>query len=218
MKFARRKTSSLPFDVLCGLDELTSRSPSLRPSPQGEGELTAAIFRRTPLNHGKKQARASGHPLLGERAGVRGTATSDNQVRSETKRRSDGFTLAEVLAALVFMAILIPVALEGLSIAGRAGEVAARKSEAALVAERILNESVLTTNWNSSVQNGTVRQGYRDFRYTLRSDPWDLDPNQTAMRLLSVEVTFDAQGQDHSVRMSTLVDSSTPLTPTTSQQ
>ena len=128
------------------------------------------------------------------------------------------FTLAEVLAALVFMAILIPVALEGLSIASRAGLVAARKSEAALVAERILNESILTTNWNSSVQNGSVRQGYRDFRYTLRNDPWDLDPNQTAMRLLSVEVTFDAQGQDHSVRMSTLVDSSAPLTPTTSQQ
>src|SRR6266446_3903994 len=122
-----------------------------------------------------------------------------------------GFTLAEVLAALVFMAILIPVALEGLSIASRAGEVAARKSEAALVAERILNENVVTTNWNTTVQNGTVRQGIRDFRWTLRNDPWDKDPNQTAMRLLSVEVTFPAQGRDHSVRMSTLVDSSTPL-------
>jgi type II secretory pathway pseudopilin PulG len=128
------------------------------------------------------------------------------------------FTLAEVLAALVFMAILIPVALEGLSIASRAGVLAARKSEAALVAERVLNESVVTTNWNTSVQNGTARQGYRDFRWTLRNDPWDLDPNQSAIRLLSVEVTFDAQGQDHSVRMSTLVDSSAPLTPTTSQQ
>src|SRR3989442_1394692 len=108
------------------------------------------------------------------------------------------FTLAEVLASLVFMAILIPVALEGLSIASRAGEVAARKSEAALVAERILNESVITTNWNSTVQNGTVRQGFRDFRWTLRNDPWDKDPNQNAMRLLSVEVTFAAQGRDYS--------------------
>src|SRR5678815_5922911 len=115
------------------------------------------------------------------------------------------FTLAEVLAALVFMAILIPVALEGLSIASRAGVVAARKSEAALVAERVLNENIVTTNWNTSVQNGTVRQGFRDFRWTLRNDPWDLDPNQNSMRLLSVEVTFSAQGRDHSVRMNTLV-------------
>jgi type II secretory pathway pseudopilin PulG len=128
------------------------------------------------------------------------------------------FTLAEVLAALVFMAILIPVALEGLSIASRAGAMAARKSEAALVAEQVLNESVITTNWNTTVQNGTVRQGVRDFRWTLRNDPWDKDPNQNAIRLLSVEVTFAAQGRDHSVRMSTLVDGSTPLSGTTAAQ
>src|SRR6266487_4282797 len=86
-----------------------------------------------------------------------------------------GFTLAEVLAALVFMAILIPVALEGLHIASRAGEVATRKGEAALVAERVLNESIVTTNWNTTLQNGTVRQGIRQFRWTLRNDPWDKD-------------------------------------------
>src|SRR5437867_6434981 len=84
------------------------------------------------------------------------------------KQSAAAFTLAEVLAALVFMAILIPVALEGLHIASRAGEVAARKSEAALVAERILNENIVTTNWNTTVQNGTVRQGIRDLRWTLR--------------------------------------------------
>ena len=127
------------------------------------------------------------------------------------------FTLAEVLAALVFMAILIPVALEGLSIASRAGEVAARKSEAALVAERVLNESVITTNWNTTVQNGSVRQGIRDFRWTLRNAPWDKDPNQTAIRLLSVEVTYTAQGRDYLVKLNTLVDSSTPLSQGTAQ-
>src|SRR5215831_14966974 len=61
------------------------------------------------------------------------------------------FTLAEVLAALVFMAIVIPVALWALGISSRVGEVAARRGEAALVAERILNESIVTTNWNRSV-------------------------------------------------------------------
>src|SRR5216684_819976 len=59
------------------------------------------------------------------------------------------FTLAEVLAALLFMAIVIPVALEGMHVASRAGSVAVRKREAARVAERILNESLVTTNWNN---------------------------------------------------------------------
>lgn len=130
-----------------------------------------------------------------------------------------GFTLAEVMAAMVFMAILIPVALEGLSIASRAGEVAVRKSEAALVAERLLNENVVTTNWNQSSQNGTLRQGVRDFRWSMRNDPWNQDANVSTMRQLSVEVKFDVQGRDYTVRMSTLVDSATPFTtPTTTQQ
>src|SRR5947199_3046494 len=117
--------------------------------------------------------------------------------RAHTKNNSRptcGFTLAEVMAALVFMAILITVAIEGLSIASRSGEVAARKAEAALVAESVLNEMVVTTNWNSSLQNGNVRQGIHDFQYTIHNDPWNQDPNATTMRQLSVEVKYTAQG------------------------
>jgi general secretion pathway protein I len=137
--------------------------------------------------------------------------------RSRSTERA--FTLAEVLAALVFMGILIPVALEGLHIASRAGEVAARKSEAALVAERVLYENIVTTNWNSGVQNGMVRQGLRQFRWKLRNDPWNEDPNQNAMRLLAVEVSFDVQGRDYALRLSTLADSSQPLSqPQTASQ
>jgi hypothetical protein len=122
------------------------------------------------------------------------------------------FTLAEVLASLVFLAILIPVALEGLNIASRAGEVAARKSEAALVAESILNETVVTTNWNQSVQSGTVKQGLREFRWTIRNEPWNQDPAATTMRQLTAEVSYSVQGIPQSVRLSTLVDSSPPAT------
>ena len=125
------------------------------------------------------------------------------------------FTLAEVLAALVFMAILIPVALEGLSIASRTGSVATRKAEAAIVAESILNETIVTTNWNSSLQNGTVRQGLHEFRWTMRNDPWDQDPNATTMRQLSVEVKYSVQGRDYAVRLCSLVDSAPPITQTT---
>src|SRR5947209_14666046 len=131
---------------------------------------------------------------------------------------SQAFTLAEVLAALVFMAILIPVALEGLSIASRAGEVAARKSDAALVAERLLNESVVTTNWNNAVQNGNVRQGIRDFRYSLKNEPWDQDANQSVMRRISVQGQFTAQGREYSVKLSTLVDSTSGFSQSQQQQ
>jgi hypothetical protein len=132
-----------------------------------------------------------------------------------TRSMSAGFTLAEVMAALVFMAIVIPVALEGLSIASRAGEVAARKSDAALVAERVLNDSLVNTNWTQTVQSGTVRQGVRDFRWTLHNDPWSVDREQ-GMRLLTVEVNYAAQGKDYAVRLSTLASDVSIMTQTNS--
>lgn len=119
-----------------------------------------------------------------------------------------GFTLAEVLASLLFMAIVIPAAVEALHIASLAGTVAERKGEAARVAQRLLAESMVTTNWQQSAQSGTLVEGWRQFRWTLSNEPWNQDPNQNVMRLLSVEVVFTAQNRDYSVRMSTLMDSS----------
>ena len=123
-------------------------------------------------------------------------------------RHTAAFTLAEVLAALLFMAIVIPAAVEGLHIASRAGTVAERKGEAARVAQRLLTESLVTTNWNQSVLSGTLVEGRRQFRWTMHNDPWNRDPNQNVIRQLSVEVIFTAQNRDYSVRLSTLVDSS----------
>jgi type II secretory pathway pseudopilin PulG len=118
------------------------------------------------------------------------------------KKIRAAFTLAEVLAALLFMAIVIPVAIEALHVATLGGEVAVRKGEAARVADRILSESLVTTNWTSGSQNGTVTEGADDFRWTLSSQNWPQD----AMELLTAEVTFSAQGRDYSVKLSTLAN------------
>jgi len=141
--------------------------------------------------------------------------------------------LAEVLAALLFMAIVIPVAVEGLQLANRAGEVAQRKSQAARIAERVLNENIATTNWTASSQSGTVIEGIREFRWNLTSEPWNQNltnqvpaetmsmgqlvggqpqvtavaSSQTTLNLLTVEVTYVVQNRDYTVRLCTLIDS-----------
>jgi hypothetical protein len=119
------------------------------------------------------------------------------------------FTLAEVLAALLFLAIVIPTAVEALHVASLAGEVAARKSEAARVADRVLSESIVTTNWSSGVQSGTVTEGILNFRWRLTAESWPQD----SMQLLTAEVTYSAQGRDFSVRMSTLANLQTIAAP-----
>src|SRR5580704_7355221 len=117
-------------------------------------------------------------------------AAPTNRTASGGRERQSGFTLVEVLAALMFMAIVIPVAIEALRVASLSGEVAARKGEAARVADRVLNEAVVTGN--SGQQNGTVTEGSREFRWTVHRDVWPVD----AMQLMMAEVTYTAQGRD----------------------
>jgi prepilin-type N-terminal cleavage/methylation domain-containing protein len=116
-----------------------------------------------------------------------------------------GFTLAEVLAALAFMAIVIPVAVEGLRVASLAGQVGQRKAVAARIAERVLNERVVTSQTQTAAQRGVVQDGVQQYQWSLRSELWPED----AMRLVTVEVTFPVQGQTYDVRLSTLMDNST---------
>ena len=135
---------------------------------------------------------------------------------SPVTRHASAFTLAEVLAAMLFLAIVIPAVVEALHVASLAGEVAARKGAAARIGDRILNESIVTTNWNVGSQNGTVTEGAEEFHWTLNNQNWPVDTT-AAMRLLTAEVTFSAQGHDYSVVMSTLANGQVPGTTGLSQ-
>ena len=116
-------------------------------------------------------------------------------------RRRAAFTLAESMAALLFLAIVIPVAVEAIYTASLAGEVAARKGSAARIADRVLNESLVMTNWSNGTQNGTATEGGREFRWTLTSASW---PQDSAMSVVTAEVKFLARGKDYSVKLETL--------------
>lgn len=119
--------------------------------------------------------------------------------------REEGFTLAEVLAALVFLAIVIPVVAQGLSLASKTGATASRRYQAGLVAERVLNEAIVTTNWGVAEVKGLARQGIQEFQWTLRSEPWLVD-SKVSLHLLSADVIYSVQGRDQTVTMSTLVE------------
>jgi type II secretory pathway pseudopilin PulG len=130
---------------------------------------------------------STGHP---------GPARGGGQLR----RRPAAFTLAEVLAALMFLAIVIPVAVEALHIASASGVIAVRKAEAARVADRVLNEALVLTNWTQALA-GTVTRNGQDYRWSIRNDNWTPDP---AITLLTATVEFSAQGRPYSVQLATL--------------
>jgi hypothetical protein len=130
--------------------------------------------------------------------------------KSPGARLASGFTLVEVLAALVFMAIVIPTAVQGLRVANLAGQVGQRKAVAARIAERMLNEAIITRQWQSGSPSGVVQDGSMQYRWLTRTAPWNQQSQQiqqNVLRLLTVQVTFPVQGQDYDVRLSTVVDS-----------
>src|ERR1700677_1601914 len=137
------------------------------------------------------------------------TATNNARPGAVRPGRNSAFTLAECMVALLFVAIVIPAAVEALHVASGAGEIAVRKGEAAHIADRVLSESLVMTNWNAGPQNGTTGEGSDQFHWTLSSQNWSAD----TMQLLTAEVTFSTQGRQYSVKMSTLASLQSQTTP-----
>lgn len=121
--------------------------------------------------------------------------------------RVSGFTLAEVLAALAFMAIVVPVSIEGIRLANVAGQLSQRKTVAVRVAERVLAEWGATSPNLGAAQRGTCQEGALDYHWAVSSTTWSED----TMRLVTVRVTFAVQGMDHDIQLSTLIDSTITL-------
>lgn len=116
--------------------------------------------------------------------------------------RPEGFTLVEVLAALLFMAIVIPVAMQGMSIASRAGILGERKAIAMRIAERVLDESLATGQLNQSSSTGSIVEGSTTYPWTLTSQSWSED----ALTEVTVRVSFDVQGDTYDVSLTTIYD------------
>ena len=86
-------------------------------------------------------------------------------------------------------------------------EVAQRKAAAARMADRLLNESMITSQAKLPNQSGSVQEGAYWYRWQLRNERWQLD----AIHLVTMDVTFEVQGRDYDVRLSTLVSTSSTL-------
>jgi hypothetical protein len=117
-------------------------------------------------------------------------------------RGNRGFTFVETLAAMLFMAIVIPVAVRGVMLANRAGIVAERTRVAAQLADSLLTETVVTEGWRDGEQEGDFGEEWSGYRWVLKDGAWDED----TMRVISVEVLFEVQDAEYAVRLSTLVE------------
>ena len=104
---------------------------------------------------------------------------------------------------MLFMAIVIPVAMEGLRMASLGGEVAQRKMVAARLASKIINELKVTGQLQNSGQSGVIQESGIGYRWSVKNEAWTEDP-LVQMTVATVIVSFNAQGKLYDVRLSTL--------------
>jgi type II secretory pathway pseudopilin PulG len=121
--------------------------------------------------------------------------------RTSRPRRRAAFTLVEVLASLLMMAIIIPVAIEGMSVASRVGMLGQRKAAAMRVAERVINEVLVESQIQQASSSGTAYEGDTAYPWVMRTENWPED----AMQQMTVTVSFPVQGALHEISVSTLL-------------
>ncbi len=116
-----------------------------------------------------------------------------------------GFTLVEILATFVLIALIIPVAMQGISLSMRLGVKSKRQMEAAALAETKLSEMLLSGDYEEGDQSGEFEDeesGY-DYNWDFVVDDWN---EEDSMQQLTMTVYWtDSVGTEHSVILSTLV-------------
>jgi prepilin-type N-terminal cleavage/methylation domain-containing protein len=113
-----------------------------------------------------------------------------------------GFTLVEILATFVLMAIILPVAMSGISMAAKLASQAKHRVEAASLAQQKLNELVLSGDYENGDQEGEVSGDTTLYLWRLDVLDWE---EEDAMQQLDLSVTWEtAGGGENTVTLSTL--------------
>jgi type II secretion system protein I len=151
---------------------------------------------------------------------------SDRSVRGTGKRERGmprpygvasrgGFTLIEVLAAIVLVGIVVPVAMEAISLSMRSASDAKRKVEAAMLAENKLTEltaglamqSMGTGMAGGGATGGDFAPDWPEYRWESVRSEREVDLSE-----IQVRVIWTSRGEDRFVSLSTMVYTGTGAT------
>ena len=116
--------------------------------------------------------------------------------------RPGGFTLMEVLATIVLIAIVLPVVMQGIALAASLANTAKYKAEAAVLVRSKLNELLATREWQSGNLSGDFAPDHPEFRWSVELAAWQT----TTLQQLDLHVFWNSRGWEQSVTVSTLVD------------
>lgn len=120
-------------------------------------------------------------------------------------KSAGAFTLVEILVTLVFMGVVLPAVVSALLIANRASVTADRAAVAAQLAQNEMSELLVDNAWASGASSGDFGRDYPGYTWNFSQRDW----TDAAMTELTVEVKFQVQGREQSIKLTTLATENT---------
>ena len=118
------------------------------------------------------------------------------------RRGSGGFTFIELLATVVLIGIIMPVAMHSIALCASLGGQARRQIEAASLARTRLTELTASDDWKTSQKDGDFGDDWPGYRWTADVTSW----TDSTMSQLDLTVFWQSRGRERSVTLSTLVN------------
>ncbi|MEJ2701791.1 MAG: hypothetical protein P8Z79_05055 [Sedimentisphaerales bacterium] len=116
-------------------------------------------------------------------------------------RRTGGFTFIELLATVVFLGIIMPVAMQNIGLCTRLGGQSRKQIEAASLARSKLTELTCSGQWQTGEKSGDFGEDWPGYRWTAVVSSW----TDSVVSQFDVTVTWQSRGRERSVTLSTLV-------------
>lgn len=123
-------------------------------------------------------------------------------------KHNTAFTLIEALVALAMLAVILPIVMQGISLAIGLSSQARQQAEAANLARMKLDELVATHEWSDgSALQGNFGETWPAYQWSAAVNTWQ----DGTMSELDVQVTWTARQKQRSITMATLVSADESL-------
>jgi prepilin-type N-terminal cleavage/methylation domain-containing protein len=115
--------------------------------------------------------------------------------------RLRGFTFIELLATVVLIAIIMPVAMKSIGLCTRLGGLSRRQIEAASLAKTKMTDLIVTGDWQNGNQHGSFGDDWPGYEWKATLTNW----TDSTVRQLDLTVFWESMGMQQTVMLSTLV-------------
>jgi prepilin-type N-terminal cleavage/methylation domain-containing protein len=116
-------------------------------------------------------------------------------------RRHGGFTFAELLATVVLIGIIMPVAMRTITLCTSLAGLSRKETEAASLARTRLTELTASDEWQNSGRAGDFGSDWPAYRWTAEVSNW----TDSVVSQVDLTVHWQSQNRARSVTLSTLV-------------